>query len=136
MSVHKLEIVANGGELRLELRCTAVKGADCRQRPLDDRESWNVGDPGLVDGDCWAVDYIAAGGFSDSVFMYEDGVVASVAVNVDYEEAVNLSLALDDIPLAGLEPHDSGESDPTPNNETKTAEFAESIAQENAEVQL
>ena len=102
MSVHKLVVVADCGELRLELRCTAARGADCRQRPIDDRESWNVGDPGLVDGDCWAVDYIAAGGFADSVFMHEDGVVASVAVNVDYDEGVNLSLALEDTPLEGM----------------------------------
>jgi len=94
MSIHKLEIVADRGELRLELRCTAAKGADCRMRPTDDRESWNVGDPGLVEGDCWAVDYIVAGGFEDSVFMQQEGVIASIPVTVAYDEAVVLAIAL------------------------------------------
>ena len=53
-TVHWLDL--RDGELRLV--CTAIKGADCRKRPADDdRESWCLDDPDLIDGDCWAVEW-------------------------------------------------------------------------------
>jgi hypothetical protein len=112
MSVHKLEVVAEGGELRFELRCTATAGADCRMRPTDDRESWSVGDPGLVPGECWAVDYIAAGTFEEFAQVNPEGVIASLPVSVEYDEAVAITVVPEHTMLPEPPPIEAGEHAP------------------------
>jgi len=110
MSVHKLQIVEESGEVSLKLVCSAVPGATCRRRPTDDREEWSVDDPDLVlvDGDCWAVEWVSAVGWEDAVRMGDGtGVVVSVPVDVGYEEGVLLSVASADPELDGLELHTS-----------------------------
>lgn len=71
-------------EPRLRLTCSAAPGAPCRMRPADDRETWYVGDPDLVDGDCWAVEWVEAGGWESVGWQGRD--IPPIPVVVDFGE--------------------------------------------------
>lgn len=107
MSVHALQIVSNCGELSIALACRAVEGADCRMRPPigSDRENWVVGEPGLVDGPCWALDWIEATSIQEALVFDGggDGVVLAAEVNVSYDEGVIVTLAAPHSTLEGTE---------------------------------
>lgn len=95
---HHLEIDASDHHSapRLVLVCTAAPGSGCRKRPTDDRERWYLDDPDLVDGDCWAVDFIDAAGWDDGVRADDfDGTPwpsitqwPRIPVTVHYDEGV------------------------------------------------
>ena len=90
---HHLEIdfgMFNGPELCLV--CTATPGSPCRKRPADDRESWSYNDPDLIDGDCWAVEWVEAVGLE--AMTSADGVTwPTIPVTVEYDEGVVLAPA-------------------------------------------
>lgn len=94
---HSIEIVAQDYELYLRLVCHAVAGAPCRRRPPADdiRETWDADDPGLVDGECWATEWIEAAGWEDSVIAASTRgqrvVWGSLPVEVYYEEGVAIT---------------------------------------------
>lgn len=96
MSEHAIEVVSEYGELSLKLVCHAVPGSPCRMRPPagDDREYWHIDDPGLVAGECWAVEWQRDAGFVNGVRSAEPGTVAdpivwaSIPVGVEYDECV------------------------------------------------
>ena len=76
---------------RLVLVCTATPGSDCRKRPTDDRETWQVDDTDLVDGECWAAEWVDAAGWDDSVRAdaAPDGTPwPRIPVTVHYDEGV------------------------------------------------
>jgi len=108
MSAHAIEIIAEDYELRLRFVCHATPGADCRRRPPegDDRESWSPDDPGLVDGECWAVEWIREAGWDDSIIA--DGtrgkteVWASLPVSVGYDEGVSVRPEMPHSTLDGI----------------------------------
>jgi|GEM_PF-4316503 len=105
MSVHALQIVSDCGELSIALVCRAVAGADCRMRPPigDDREEWDVGDRGLVDGPCWAIEWVEATSIADGLMFADgDGVVLAADVDVNYDEGVMVTLAAPQTPLPAL----------------------------------
>lgn len=79
----------------LALVCTAAPGAPCRKRPPDDRERWSYNDPDLVDGECWAIEWIDAAGWDDSV-RTDGGGRWSLPVDVTYDEGVIVTPILDD----------------------------------------
>lgn len=99
MSEHAIEVVSEYGELSLKLVCHAVPGSPCRMRPPegDDRESWSFDDPGLVPGECWAVEWQHDVGFVDGVRTTDTGTVAdgvawaSIPVAIEYDECVMVS---------------------------------------------
>ena len=88
---HHLEIdfgMMSGPELRLV--CTATPGSPCRMRPADDRESWSYDDPDLIDGECWAVEWVEGGGME--TMASADGVTwPTIPVTVEYDEGVVLA---------------------------------------------
>jgi hypothetical protein len=91
---HNIEVVAQDSELHLRFVCRAVSGAPCRRRPPagDDRESWSADDPTLVDGSCWAVDWVEAVGLTDGIIAGDTRGVTetwgSIPVDLSYDEAV------------------------------------------------
>lgn len=87
---HHLEIDTRGYEVHLRLICTATPGSDCRKRPTDDRETWHPDDPGLIDGECWAVDHVLAAGWDDSVRADQLDATPwpTIPVTVHYDEGV------------------------------------------------
>lgn len=100
MPEHEIQVVAEYGELSLRLVCHAAKGAPCRMRPPegDDRESWSADDEDLVDGDCWALDWIAADTFADQVRASDalndaTRIYATAPVAIGYDECVTVALA-------------------------------------------
>lgn len=91
---HAIEIETRDGELGLRLRCNAPEGAVCRMRPPEEneRESWSVDDDDLIPGDCWAVDWVDSVGIEDAVHVRgENRTLASVPVNVNYDEGVHVT---------------------------------------------
>lgn len=87
---HFIDSVIDGGELRHRFRCTAPEGAWCRRRPPGydhDRESWTSDEATEPGHECWAVEWVQAAGVEDGV-IGDDCTLASVAVNVSYDEAV------------------------------------------------
>ena len=104
---------------RLVLVCTATPGSDCRKRPTDDRETWQFDDPDLADGDCWAVDWIEAAGWDDSVRNDGDPALwPRIPVTVHYDEGVIVTPA---------NPH------PVPDHTLAIAEAARELVAANAE---
>ena len=83
---HHLEIdfgMMSGPELRLI--CTATPGSPCRIRPADDREHWHHDDPDLIDGECWAVEWVECVGME--TMASADGVTwPTIPVTVEYDE--------------------------------------------------
>ena len=75
---------------RLVLVCTATPGSDCRKRPTDDREAWQPDDPDLIDGECWAAEWVSAAGWDDSVRpdALSDAPWPHIPVIVHYDEGV------------------------------------------------
>lgn len=91
MSVHHLELVAEDGEIRPRLTCTATPDAPCRRRPVDpDQESWTDEDETTPGHECWAVEWVEYAGW-DTVTA-ADGILSSVDVEVSYEEGVVVDL--------------------------------------------
>lgn len=90
-ATHWIELDTYGGELHQKLTCTAAPGAPCRRRPRDnDRECWNEDDPDLIDGDCWAVEWISATGWDDGTRAPEGITFPRIPVSVSYDECVFL----------------------------------------------
>ena len=89
-TTHHLVIDTTCGEPTLTLVCTAAKGAGCRMRPPegDDRETWRPDDPDLIDGECWAVEWISEGGWEDSVRCADGAKFPRIPVEVTYDEGV------------------------------------------------
>ena len=88
---HHLEIdfdMMSGPELRLV--CTATPGSPCRMRPADDREHWSYSDPDLIDGECWAVEWVEAGGM-ETMASADDVTWPTIPVTVAYDEGVVLA---------------------------------------------
>lgn len=88
---HHIEIDTSYGAPRLVLVCTATPGSDCRKRPTDDREAWQIEDPDLVDGECWAAEWIEAAGWDDIVRALDDTPWPRIPVTVHYDEGVNVA---------------------------------------------
>ena len=75
------------GEVVLDLICTAAPGADCRKRPADPtREEWPLDDPDLIDGECWAVEWVAEGGWETVATDHAE--IGRIPVAVEYDEGV------------------------------------------------
>ena len=75
------------GEVVLDLICTAAPGADCRKRPADPtREEWSVDDPDLIDGECWAVEWVTEGGWETVATDHAE--LGRIPVAVEYDEGV------------------------------------------------
>lgn len=91
MSVHHLQLVAEDGEIRPRLTCTATPDSPCRRRPVDpDRESWTDADETTPGHECWAVEWAEDGGWE--TITAADGILSSVDVEVTYEEGVVVDL--------------------------------------------
>lgn len=93
-AVHFLEVtVEESRDPRLDLVCTAEVGAACRRRPPaeDKRERWNDDDPDLIDGACWAVEFVDAYSLSDTAWCGNDATLARIPVAIDYDEGLILS---------------------------------------------
>ena len=78
-TTHHLVIDTTCGEPTLTLVCTAAKGAECRMCPPegDDRGTWRAGDPDLIDGECWAVEWVSEGAKFPRIpveVTYDEGV--------------------------------------------------------------
>ena len=92
MSTHHLQLVAEDGEIRPRLTCTATPDSVCRRRPVDtDQESWTDEDETTPGHECWAVEWVEDGGW-DTVTA-ADGILSSVDVEVTYDEGVVVDLA-------------------------------------------
>ena len=94
MRTHHLQLVAEDGEIRPRLTCTATPDALCRRRPVDpdlDQESWTDEDETTPGHECWAVEWAEARGW-DTVTA-ADGILSSVDVEVTYDEGVVVDLA-------------------------------------------
>jgi hypothetical protein len=74
----------------LNLICTAPPGADCRKRPAEPRETWSLDDPDLIDGECWAVEWVDAVGWWDAVGT-DHTEIGRIPVAVEYGECVIVS---------------------------------------------
>ena len=88
---HHLEIDFGMSGPELRLVCTATPDSPCRMRPADDRESWSYYDyPDLIDGECWAAEWVEAGGME--TMASADGVTwPTIPVTVEYDEGVVLA---------------------------------------------
>jgi len=93
MSDHEIQVLVEYGELSFNLVCNAPVGAPCRLRPPIDelRESWLDTDPDLVDGPCWAVEWIDAAGIDALKPEAGLGVWASIPVKINYDEGVSVT---------------------------------------------
>ena len=87
---HHLEIDFGMSGPELRLVCTATPGSPCRMRPPDDREYWREDDPDLIDGECWAVEWLEAVG-TEAVVSADDATWPAIPVTVEYDEGVVLS---------------------------------------------
>lgn len=88
---HHVELKIEGGELHRGFTCTAPEDAPCRRRPKDTLlESWSSEEATETGHQCWAVEWVEAVGIEDSIRSYPDRVLASVAVDISYEEGVNI----------------------------------------------
>lgn len=92
MSDHVIQVVADDGELRFDLVCNAPEDAWCRRRPSEYQEDqwvdeWIDTDPDLVDGPCWAVEWIDAAGL-EGMRAEGVGVWVTIPVEVSYDEGV------------------------------------------------
>ena len=66
-----------------------AKGAECRMRPVNADEldqGWY--DLTFEDGECWAVEWISAGGWEDSVRCPDGAKFPRIPVEVTYDEGV------------------------------------------------
>lgn len=77
------------GEVILNLVCTAAPGASCRKRPTDEREEWTLDDPDLIDGQCWAAEWVQEGGWETVATDHDE--IGRVPVDVEYIEGVLVS---------------------------------------------
>lgn len=107
MSTHHLQLIAEDGEIRPRLTCTATSDAVCRRRPVDpDQESWTDEDETTPGHQCCAVEWAEDAGW-DTVTA-ADGILSSVDVEVTYDEGVIVDLAPSEPTLPDLaEPSDA-----------------------------
>ena len=90
-------IAGHRGEVVPNLICTAAPGADCRKRPADpDREEWSLDDPDLIDGECWAVEWAAEGGWETVATDHAE--IGRIPVAVQYDEGVLVAPAEEEPP--------------------------------------
>lgn len=88
---HHVELKIESGELHRGFTCTAPEDAPCRRRPKDTLlESWSSEEATETGHQCWAAEWVEAVGIEDSIRSYPDRVLASVAVDISYEEGVNI----------------------------------------------
>ncbi|QEA30408.1 hypothetical protein FGL91_18755 [Microbacterium sp. CBA3102] len=88
---HHVELKIESGELHRGFTCTAPEDAPCRSRPKDTLlESWSSEEATETGHQCWAVEWVEAVGIEDSIRSYPDRILASVAVDISYEEGVNI----------------------------------------------
>ena len=73
-SYHYVQLTVDCGELHRSFVCTAPADAPCRRD-----------DP---DGDCWAETWVDAVGIEDAIGARQDTVLASVPVDIEYDEGV------------------------------------------------
>ncbi|MGO2188223.1 MAG: hypothetical protein ACTH4Y_08255 [Microbacterium gubbeenense] len=90
---HYVELTVQGSELHPRFRCDAPEDAFCRRRPPrhaeTGQESWTEEEAEVPGHDCWAEEWIAAVGIDDALRMdAADGVLASVPVDIRYDEGV------------------------------------------------
>lgn len=84
--VHFIELYADRGEIAPRLVCTATPDAYCRRRPVDrDIETWDDDTETTPGHECWATEWIDAGGWDSLTWAPESGVLASVPVHVSYD---------------------------------------------------
>lgn len=87
---HHVQLKIENGELTPGFTCTAPEDAPCRRRPKnhEGRQEWSdheATEPGFA---CWAIDWIAATSIGDAIMGFPDRILASVPVEISYEEAV------------------------------------------------
>jgi hypothetical protein len=104
--VHFIELHADRGEIAPRLVCTATPDAPCRRRPVDpDVESWTDDTETTSGHECWAVEWVDAGGWDSLTWGPESGTLARVPVDVSYDhrgvlvEPVVLPDPLDLLPM-------------------------------------
>lgn len=107
MSIHHLDLVIEDGEARIKFRCTGTPDASCRRRPPkwdeSSDESWTDEQATETGFECWAADWVSAVGITDAIIGHPDQTLASAPVTIGYADGVEISLAADEKPLAGLE---------------------------------
>ncbi|MCK2031244.1 hypothetical protein [Microbacterium galbinum] len=89
---HHVELQIAGGELVTGFTCSAPVDASCRRRPKDhdQRESWSTEEATETGFRCWAVEWVEAVGTADAVIGSADAVLASVPVEIHFEEGVGI----------------------------------------------
>ena len=90
---HHVNLSIEQGELRRTFTCTAPEDAPCRRRPPEpeERESWTAEEATVPGADCWAVEWVEAVGVRDAIIAtVEDRVLASVPVEISFEEGVGI----------------------------------------------
>lgn len=94
---HYVQLVVEGGGLMHRFVCTAPDDAACRRRPDDfedgARESWTAEEAVNTGYPCWAADWVDAIGVDDAVLITPEGVLASVPVDIHYDEGVTARVA-------------------------------------------